>query len=151
MGLSNGLAIAIELNSTGALRLLAERLRLERADDTHLTGPALWVSAGEPDLNYKLMIQEGFHFTPNLYLGFRLDPGSDDYPQGSRLMLRATLLLLEHGRDGVLLFNGEHIILQRLSGQLVLNEDARNWVDGLQLEGEIRLPHERRSLPSPLQ
>jgi hypothetical protein len=40
--------------------------------------------------------------------------------------------------------------LQRLGGHLVLNEDSKNWTDGLRLEDEIRLPHEKRPLLSPL-
>ncbi|MCY1075049.1 SitI3 family protein [Archangium lansingense] len=96
------------------------------------------------------MVEESFQFRPDLSVGFRLDPNSDEYEQGNRIMLRATMFLLEYGRDGVLLFNGEHIVLQRLSGHLVLNEDSKNWTDGLQLEDEIRLPHEKRPLPSPL-
>ncbi len=133
-----------------ALRLMAERFGMTWGDATHLIGPALWISAIEPNQNWKSLIEEGFHFIPELSVGFRLDPNSDDYEEGNRVMLRATMLLLEHSRDGVLLFNGEHITLQRIGGQLVLNADAENWTDGLQLEDEIRLPHEKRSLPSPL-
>ncbi len=119
-------------------------------DTTHLLGPALWLSAIKASQAPRGMVEEGFRFLPDLSMGFRLDPSSDEYEEGTRVMMRATMLLLEHGRDGVLLFNGEHIVLQRLGGRLVLNADARNWSDGLRLEDEIHLPHEKRSLPSPL-
>jgi hypothetical protein len=150
MGLTNSLELSTDMKPAQALSLIAGRFDLKWSDDAHLIGPALWISAIELDRNMKLMIEEGFHFSPDLSVGFRIDTNSDDFEQGHRIMLRATMLLLEHGGDGVLLFNGEHIILQRMGGQLVLNEDSRNWTDGLRLEDEIRLPHEKRSLPSPL-
>lgn len=150
MGLDNSLELSTDLKPAQALHLMAELFGLTWGDERHLLGPALWISAVEPDQDFKLMIDEAFHFRPNLSVGFRLDPNRDDYELGHRIMLRATLLLLEHGKDGVLLFNGEHIILQRLAGRLVLNEDHRNWTNGLQLESEIRLPHEKQPLPSPL-
>jgi hypothetical protein len=150
MGLDSSLELSTDLKPAQVLRLMAERFGLEWGDDAHLRGPAVWVSAIEPNQDFKLMIEEAFHFRPSLSVGFRLDSNSDEYEEGNRVMLRATMLLLEHGRDGVLLFNGEHIVLQRLSGHLVLNEDAKNWTDGLQLENEIRLPHDKRPLPSPL-
>ena len=43
-----------------------------------------------------------------------------------------------------------HIVLQRRGGHLVLNADTGNWTDGLRLEDEIRHPHQKRSLRSPL-
>jgi hypothetical protein len=149
MGLDNSLELSTDMRPAQALCLMAERFGLKWGDDTHLLGPAVWVSAIEPSQDFKLMIEEAFHFRPNLSVGFRLDPNSDEYEEGNRIMLRATMLLLEHGRNGVLLFNGEHIILQRISGRLVLNADSGNWTDGLRLENEIRLPHEKRPLPSP--
>ncbi|QRN95666.1 hypothetical protein JRI60_42535 [Archangium violaceum] len=150
MGLDNSLEISTDLSPEQALNLLADRFGLKWGDDKHLIGPSLWVSAIRPSLDGKSIIQEGFHFSPDLSVGFRLSTSEGAYEEGYRLMLRATMLLLEQGRDGVLLFNGEHITLQRIAGQLVLNADAGNWTDGLQLENEIRLPHEKRSLPSPL-
>lgn len=96
------------------------------------------------------MIEEAFHFSPDLGVAFRLNPNSADYVEGRRVLLRVAMLLLEHSRDAVLLFNGEYIVLQRLGGQLVLNADYGDWADGFKLEPEIRLPHEIRSLPSPL-
>jgi hypothetical protein len=150
MGLDNSLELSTDMKPAQALRLLAERFGLEWGDDSHLLGPAVWVSAIEPEQDFKLMIEEAFQFRPDLSVGFRLDPNGGEYEEGNRIMLRATMFLLEHGRDGVLLFNGEHIVLQRFGGHLVLNEDSKNWTDGLRLEDEIRLPHEKRPLPSPL-
>lgn len=150
MALDYGLELATDLKPAQVLRLLAEQLGLRWGDEDSLIGPALWIRAVEKTQVGREIIEEGFHFIPDVFVLFRLSPNSEDYEQGHRVMLRATMLLLGHGRDGVLLFNGEHIILQRIGGQLVLNEDSRNWTDGLRLESEIRLPHEKRSLPSPL-
>jgi len=150
MGLDHSLELSTDMKPAQALRLLAGRFGLEWGADSHLLGPAVWVSAIEPEQDFKLMLEEAFQFRPGLSVGFRLDPNSGEYEEGNRIMLRATMFLLGHGRDGVLLFNGEHIVLQRLGGHLVLNEDSKNWTDGLRLEDEIRLPHEKRSLPSPL-
>ncbi|HYO51453.1 SitI3 family protein [Archangium sp.] len=149
MGLDYSLKLSTDMQPVQVLRLLAERLGLKWWDDSHLGGPAIWIGAIGVSDSGRLSIEEGFHFSPDVSVLFRLDSNSDEYEDGNRVMLRATLLLLEHDRDGVLLFNGERIILQRIAGQLVLNADYGNWTDGLRLEDEIRFPHEKRSLPSP--
>lgn len=144
------LELSTDLKPARALRLMADRLGLEWGDEEHLLGPALWVSAVEATPGWSTAeVEEAFHFRPTLSVGFRLDPNSDDYEESYHLLLRAVLLLLEHGRDAVLLFNGETIVLQRLAGQLVLNADYRVWKEGYRLEGEVHLPHEVRSLPPP--
>lgn len=150
MGLDYSLKLSTSRQPAELLRLMAERLDLKSWDESHLGGPALWIGATRISDSGRSTIEEGFHFSPDVSVLFRLDSNSDEYEEGYRVMLRATMLLLEHGQDGVLLFNGEHILLQRIAGQLVLNADSRNWTDGLRLENEIRLPHEKRSLPSPL-
>jgi hypothetical protein len=150
MGLDHSLALSTDLKPHPALSLLAGRWGLAWADATHLSGPALWVSAIEPGPEFKRMMAEAFQFRPTLSVGFRLNTNHDGYEEANRVMLRATMLLLERGHEGVLLFNGEHIVLQRLKGLLVLNEDARNWTDERRLEEEIHLPHDKRPLVSPL-
>jgi len=150
MGLEYGLELSTDLKPAQVLKLLLERLGLKWGNEKSLRGPALWIDAHEKSDMGREIIEEGFHFRPDVIVIFRFDNNSKDYEEGNRVMLRVTMLLLEHGRDGVLLFNGERIILQRLAGQLVLNADYGNWTRGLRLENEIRLPHEKRSLPSPL-
>lgn len=149
MATDYGLALSTSMQPEEALRLMVEQFHFNWDSDT-LMGPALWISAQVPPSGWKTMIEEAFHFRPDLGVVFRLDPNSDEYEEGNRVMLRATMLLLEHSRDAVLLFNGEYIVLQRLGGQLVLNADYGGWTDGFKLEPEIQLPHEMRSLPSPL-
>jgi hypothetical protein len=150
MALDYSLELSTHLKPTQALDLLAERLGLQQSDEAHLGGPGIWISAIRQTQLGRSIIEEGFHFSPDLSVGFRLDPNSFDYEKGKRLMLQSTLLLLEQaGKDGVLLFNGENIVLQRMGGKLLLNEDW-SWTDESRLEEEITLPYERRPLPSPL-
>jgi hypothetical protein len=150
MGLDYSLKLAADMRPEQVLRLMAEALGLKWSDERHLGGPAIWIGAGEISELGRSLIEEGFRFTPSLSILFRLNTNSPDYEEGNRIMVRAALLLLQPGREGVLLFNGEIIVMQRLKGQLVLNEDFGGWTDGLCLEAEVGLPHEKRSLPSPL-
>ena len=150
MGLDYSLELVTELQPLQSLRLLVDRLGLHWWDESHLGGPALWISAGVQTARWRALMEEAFHFSPNLSVPFRLDPNAPEYRQGDRLMMRAALLLLEHGQEGALLFNGESIVLQRLKGHLVLNEDFGGWTDGPEWEKDVYLPYERRSLPSPL-
>ena len=91
---------------------------------------------------------EGFGFTPTLLVGFRFHTNTD-FAAFSEIMFQATMLLLEHAKDAVLLFNYEIIVLQRLSGKLVFNADYQMWDDDW-LKGRLPLAFERRPLPSPL-
>jgi hypothetical protein len=150
MGLDYTLKLATDMRPEQVLHLMAEELGLKWWDSQHLGGPAVWIGAGEISGLGRSLIEEGFHFTPSLSVLFRLSSNSPDYVEGNRIMLRAALLLLQPEREGVLLFNGEIIVMQRLKGELVLNEDFGGWTEGLRLEEEIGLPHEKRSLPSPL-
>ncbi len=154
MGLDNSLELSTHLTIEAALGLMADHLGLRWGDETHLAGPGISISVIRPVRNFGLMIEEAFQFKPDLSIGFWINSQEEGTPdvsaEGHRIMLRATMLLLEHGGDGVLLFNGEHIILQRIKGRLVLNAENRNWTDGLRLEQEVRLPHDKHPLRSPL-
>jgi hypothetical protein len=154
VSLDHELELTTKLKPEEALRLLADRLGLQWGDEEHLFAPGLFVSAIVSAGGFREMIEEAFHFKPDLSVGFQIYSSDQEapnaYEEAHRLMLRATMLLLEHSGDGVLLFNGEHIRLQRLGGELVLNEDYGNWTGGLRLEDEVRLPHGKRPLRSPL-
>ena len=150
MALDHTLYLVTPLGPAEALRLMAEHLKLKWSDEYHLSGPEVWIyssEASEPELS---LMSESFHFRPDLLVGFEVYTGDEGYEESLRIMLRATMLLLEHAGNAVLLLNGEHILLQRISGELVLNADYGNWTKGLMLEDEIRAPHDRRPLPSPL-
>jgi hypothetical protein len=150
MGADYSLELSTGMTPAEVLRLLVERLGFAWDGKQNLSGPALWVSAAATRQNRKQLIEEGFRFSPEVSVSLRVDPASPEYEEGHRALLRAAMLLIKHGRDGVLLFNGEQIILQSLGGVLVLNADQGGWTDGFMLEDEIQLPHEKRSLPSPL-
>lgn len=142
-----GLDLSTKLNAVSAIRLLAERLDIRASDETHLTREGILIWAKDVTRGLSVEVTEGaFHFTPTLYVGFEIYSDLGDYKGNKRLMIRATMLLLENSQDAVLLFNGEETILQRiLGGRLILNEGTEDWDT---LEGEVYLPHERRPIPS---
>lgn len=150
MALDYSLEWVTHLKPAQLLELLAERLGLERREPASLMGPGVWLSAIEQTRLGRSIIEEGFGFSPDVSVGFRLDPNSERYEEGKRLMLRCTMVLLQEAAgDGVLLFNGERVVLQRTGGVLVLDEGwSQTGVS--RLDEEITLPHERRPLRSPL-
>lgn len=149
MAIEFWLELATDLSRVQAARLLAEGLPGEQANETFVLRPDILVSVIDSTVSGKEITLEAFGFTPDLTICFRQEYGvrSKDF---NRAMLRATLLLLEHGRDAVLLFNGEIITLQRLGGQLVFNSDPNIALNEELIRQEVHVPYERRSLPSPL-
>ena len=89
-----------------------------------------------------------FGFDPLVSVGFRFI-NTADHRSAREILLHATLTLLEHAGDAVLLFNGEVIVLQRIGGTLTVNQDYHLWESNWLKE---RLPAsvEFRSIPSPL-
>jgi hypothetical protein len=66
------------------------------------------------------------------------------------LMMRAVLSFFDtYPGDGVLLFNGEEVVLQKLTGQVSVNSD---WEDRTELAGlrMLRAGRDFRPLPQPL-
>jgi hypothetical protein len=94
------------------------------------------------------LIERGFRFTPSLSVELRFISNSN-YDRFKELLLQATMLLLKHAQDAVLLFNGEIIVLQWLDGQLTFNSDYHIWDEGW-LRSRLTIPFEYRALPSPL-
>ncbi len=130
--------------------MLAENIQglQSSEEDAFLCGTDIIVAAGELDEQSRCIMEEGFGFRPNLIVLFRF-PSNHDYTNFVQTMLQGTLLMLNHGQDGVLLFNGEIIVLQRIGGQLVFNADYLLHADERWLERIIPVPFVRRSLPSP--
>jgi hypothetical protein len=57
-------------------------------------------------------------------------------------------LLRQVSGEALLLFNGERIVLQRLGGQLLLNQEFNPWITSfLPL---VTLPYDLKNIPSPL-
>jgi hypothetical protein len=94
-------------------------------------------------------IKPAFHFTPTLTVSFRRAHDAD-WDGFRRVLLDASLLLLNESQDALLLFNGERIEFQRFGGQLVFNAESAYWRDKDWLKSRLSLPFEWRPLPSPL-
>jgi len=114
-----------------------------------LYDPTITICATQSLSVTRKVIERGFRFVPDLSVEFRFVSNSD-YECFRKTMLLATLLLLEHTQDAVLLFNGEVIVLQRFGGKLVFNSEYHIWDDDDWLKSRLSLPFERRPLPSPL-
>ena len=149
MGLDYSLQLSTDMDRAQPLGLLAENIQglQSSEEDAFLCGTDIIVAAGELDEQSRCIMEEGFGFRPNLIVLFRF-PSNHDSDKFAQTMLQGALLLLDHGRDGVLLFNGEIIVLQRLDGKLVFNADHHIWDDDY-LKGRLTVPFEFRSLPSP--
>jgi hypothetical protein len=150
VGLDYSLKLATDMNRVQALGLLEERIQglQSSEEDAFLCGSDIIVAVVEMGRGSQSLMEEGFGFRPNLSVLFRF-PSNHNYSNFVQTMLRGALLLLEHGRDGVLLFNGEIIVLQRIGGQLVFNADYRLHADERWVESMVPVPFVRRSLPSP--
>ncbi|WP_147444626.1 SitI3 family protein [Corallococcus sp. CA053C] len=149
MGLDYSLSVSTDLTPAAALKLLAEQGPLPWEDATHLGAPGWTVGVSIPGARSRALWHEAFHFHPDLSVGFRY-ASNHDFSAFTRLLLRAALILKPHCREGVLLFNGEHIVLRWSGDPLVFNQDCWPWDDDAWLQAEVGRPVERRSLPSPL-
>jgi hypothetical protein len=138
------------LDRAHALGLLAEHIQGLHwgEENAFLFGTDIIVTVIDLDGEARSIVEEGFGFRPSLSVGFRF-PSNHDYERFAQAMLWGALLLLEHGGDGVLLFNGEIIVLRRIGEQLVFNADYKLYGDEHWLKGKVSVPFERRSLPSP--
>ena len=110
-----------------------------------LYNPTITICATQSLLMTRKVIERGFRFVPDLSVEFRFVSNSD-YECFRKTMLLATMLLLAHVQDSVLLFNGEIIVLQRFGGKLVFNSDYHIWDDDDWLKSRLSLPFERRPL-----
>jgi len=150
VGLDYSLMLSTGMERAHALGLLAEHIQgLHWSEENaFLFGIDIIITVVELDGEAQSIVEEGFGFRPTLSVGFRF-PSNHDYERFVQAMLRGALLLLEHGGDGVLLFNGEIIVLQRIGGQLVFNAEYRLYGDEHWLKDKVSVPFERRPLPSP--
>jgi hypothetical protein len=150
MGRDYSLELSTGMSRSQALSLLKEHLQeLQWTEgNAFLRSADTIVTVIELDGVAQAIMEEGFGFRPNLSVGFRF-PSNHEYTNFVQTMLRGTLLMLSHGQDGVLLFNGEKIVLQRIGGQLVFNADYHLHGDEHWLESMVPVPFVRRPLPSP--
>jgi hypothetical protein len=147
------LYLAASMKPRQALELLAEQIGglIWSEDDFCLVHEVVTITAAETRIPGRgpTVVEEVFGFALKVRVGFRF-VNNTDYDVFRQIMLRATMLLLEHAQDAVLLFNGEIIVLQRLGGNLVFNVDHHIWDDDDLLKSGVSFPFERRPLPSPL-
>lgn len=151
MALVYELELSTSVSCMQVLDLLVVQVNgLEQDDDRpFLFGPTITIGVTESDAMSRKVIKRGFQFDPTLSIGFRF-VNNTDYDTFKQSMLRATMLLLAHAQDAVLLFNYEIIVLQRLGGKLVFNSEYHIWDDDDWLKSRLTIPFERRPLPSPL-
>jgi hypothetical protein len=151
MGLDYGLHLATEMKREQALDLIGQHIQGLQWDAEHATffNADIIITGGPMDELSQSIMEEGFHFRPNLFMLFR-HPSNRDFEKFVRMLLRGALLLLEHGQDGVLLFSGETIVLQRLRGELLFNSGYILYEDQHWIEAHVPVPFAWRLLPSPL-
>jgi hypothetical protein len=151
MALEYDLELSTKMIPTQAMNLLASSLKgLAWGEERFfLYDPMITICATQSISMTRKVIERGFRFVPELSVGFRFVSNSD-YDCFRETMLQATVLLLEHAQDAVLLFNGEIIVLQRFDGKLVFNSEYHIWDDDDWLKSRLSFPFERRPLPSPL-
>lgn len=151
MALEYDLYLATSMQTKQAFELLANQVAgLTRSDDGFwLVDETATITVAETLSTRRSTFEEAFQFVPAIRVGFRY-VWESDYDRFRQLMLQATIILLEHAQDAVLLFNGETIVLQRFGGKLVFNSDYHIFDDDDWLKSRLPLPFERRPLPSPL-
>ncbi len=160
MALSYTLLITTELEPLQALNIVFAGFNLEWASspNAYLFGDGLLVGAYlEDDEDGQSTIKEAFGFIPTIGVWFRFtSPENRDKATSTMFQVTMKLLSQEVSGDAVLLLNGEEIILQRIKGQLFLNDESKLFIDGNSQPwitlflSEITLPYQLRSLPSPL-
>ncbi len=148
MSLHYDLRIATDLAPKQTLELLANGLKLRWEEECRLVDKGIVLGAMQERQSGQAIIQQAFGFKPTINVWFWLDP-NQDYAQGKHSLLIAVIFLLRHlPGDAVLLFNGEIVRLQRINGQLIVNQDFSLW-SASEL-AEVELPFDCQPLPSPL-
>ena len=145
MALEYMLRTATNLEPERVLDFFASTLDLKKEPD-QISGSGLIIYASPESELGRSIINDEFHFTPDVRVTFRLDK-FDDMEVGKIKFLRGTLELLSRTpNNAVLLFNNEDVILQRVGGRLILNDKSSFWTP--EHLSEVRLPYEMRSIAS---
>ena len=155
MAIEFDLDLSSGVEPTQALEMLSSHigglvLTWNGVNSDYLRGSTIEINVAEPIRSWPEIIREGFGFVPTLVVRFRFKLRAEtDYDTNRQIMFRATMYMLEHAQDAVLLANGETIILQRLGGKLAFNSECVVW-DEEWLKSRLTIPFEYRPLPSPL-
>jgi hypothetical protein len=143
---------AAELSTDELLAFLAGAVDGSVTPYGYVDREGLQVSAlAEPESEQAEMA-EVFGFTHRVTAIFRFDnlAPPEVKETDTVLMIGATLQLFRKYRaDGVLLLNGEEVVVQRLNGEVSLNGD---WEDFAEIEGlkQIATMYPLRTVPQPL-
>jgi hypothetical protein len=133
------------------MNMLSDELKVELIEwngSLNLRAAGIWIGIQNREPSGQQIIQDAYGFRPTVVINFEIYD-REDTEAGKQLMVRAVLALL--GRmpgDAVLLFNGEHTVLQRIGGKLAINRGLdSNIVPSFAL---ANLPLVSTDLPSPL-
>ncbi|WP_309889009.1 SitI3 family protein [Archangium sp.] len=148
------LDMATDLKTVQALELLSRHisglaLTWNGKDSDYLLGSTIEIDINEPFRSWQQTLTKGFGFTPTLSVGFRFK-NNTDFDTFSETMFQATMFLLQHAKDAVLLSNYETTIMRRLGEQLIFNSNHQTWDDHWLKTHLATTPFECRPLPSPL-
>jgi hypothetical protein len=154
MALEYDLHLSTHLKPTQALeKLIRQTPGLSWSEDrSFLIDTSAHISAAEPHAIMPLIqgvIEDSFHFTPTLWVGFRRLVDAD-WERFRQILLDASLTLLDESKEAVLIFNGERLELQRIGGQLSFNAESGYWSDKDWLKRRLTRSFEWGPLPSPL-
>jgi len=148
MSLDYDLRIVTDWEPMQTLELLLKKLQLEWGKDSRLLGPGIVVGVLQEDERDKSFMQSLFGFTPTVDVWFWLDSTAED-DRGKQTLLQAVMLLLsEMPGDAVLLINYETIVLQRIRGTLIFNQELGSWSD--EELASVKLPYYQQPLRSPI-
>lgn len=128
MAITYTLDTASSLDSIEVSALLARLPDFTRTDEGMIAPDVqIWIDTPTP-LSASI-VEEAFEFLPRLQIYFRLDNLGDGPAAVDRVLMATATLLRETQADTSLLMNGEHVILTRLHGRLLLNSIPRLWTD----------------------
>jgi len=149
MAIEYALDLDSRMRKSQAFELISKRLGANISSDGHFAhGTDILIGGSDIEVGLRTeMHEEYFNFVPSLGFTFRRQQDVD-VENFYRLMLRASMMMLEYADDAVLLFDTV-IVFQRLGGRLTFNTDYQLIVgetDRL-LREEVHVPYERRSIP----
>lgn len=123
-----------------------------RVEDGTIRRDGLEVTAYRAEPGEEASATRLFGFTHRVTATFRLSNRStpEEREHNTAVMTDAVLQFLDrYAGSGVLLFNGEEVVLQKLDGPVSLNSDWEEWSESEELSALIG-EREFRSLPQPL-
>lgn len=149
MALDYDLELVSKRSPKQIIDLLVKELQFKSFNEQHILGAGVSISVISAAGLGDDLIADAFGFRPTIHIGFRLLHQSDEYEDGKILMTKSVMTMLHHeADDAVFLFQGETVLLQRISGKLVINN---TWFrDGDPELAYITLPHDSREIQSPL-